>query len=131
MLPVNDPTMAFVCRLCERLAEARDAKRETCGQECGGPMKGKHFPRYKGPLTPGFMASHCFICGEPTPISMKVEGLIDGREIGVCKRHIIHFGVKFEEEKAKAPLEDRGTVEHKRIEVPLEEMLGLEEKKDE
>lgn len=122
-LPVNDQSMAAVCRLCEHLAEARDAGRDTCGQDCGGPMKGKTFPRYKGPLTPGYIASHCFICGDLTPITVGLHG----KMIGVCERHLI-FLEKYLGELQKAPLEDRGIVKTTKVAVPIEEMLGLKKK---
>lgn len=123
MIPIEDKSFVFVCRFCERLAEARDAGRETCNQDCGGPKRGRDFPLYKGPLTPGYMVDHCFVCGEGTSLSVTTSG--SNRHLGVCKRHFIHAGIRYEELKAKASPEDLGVVERKVVEIPPEELFGL------
>lgn len=122
-LPIEDRSFLFVCRHCERLAEGRDARRETCGQDCAGPKKGRDFPRYRGPLTPEFLIHHCFACGEATPMSLNLTGTT--RILGVCKRHLIHAGVKYEDLKTQAKPEDFGAVEKKIVKATPEELLGL------
>jgi len=85
MLPVPDEACVFVCRMCERLAEAFDRGGETCGErECGGLDKGRGFPRYKGPLAPGTMKAHCFRCGKPSEQVVEITSNEGTVVLGVC-----------------------------------------------
>jgi hypothetical protein len=76
--------MSAVCAWCEHHWSAlKEGRTPGCQQhDCGGPLKGLAFPRYKGPRP--HLASYCFICG--TDADMAVE--FTGRgSVGCCKGH--------------------------------------------
>ena len=84
---------AFPCAYCERMWFAVEAGSDTCapmlppGASCAGPIAGEAFPFYKGPLTRGWLADHCFRCGEEA--SKHVEPLkARGVYLGVCDKHV-------------------------------------------
>ena len=127
-LPVKDNSLAFVCRHCEHMARAEDEGRDVCGVDgCGGPSKGRLFPRYKGPLTAGVLATHCYVCGEEAGVVISMPDL--SRSLACCVRHL-HF-INRSIDRAIIRPEDRGIVTTRRVEVSLEEMLGLEPPKQE
>ncbi len=74
----------IVCTTCEHFWIARDAQRARCGKACGGPISGKDFPHYRGPL-PNF-ETWCFVCGAASDYGVKVDGSL--RFVGVCKEHL-------------------------------------------
>jgi hypothetical protein len=86
MLPVPDPTLLFICRMCEQMAEQWDRGQTDCHQKCGGPKNGRLFPLYRGPLTPGYAESHCVVCGVDATKKMGITG--ERGEIGICDAHI-------------------------------------------
>jgi hypothetical protein len=71
----------------------------VCQYKCGGPKKGLAFPFYQGPLTSGAIERNCFVCGGEAELKLKVERndptlvLPIIREIGVCKKHLVHAGI--------------------------------------
>jgi len=74
----------FVCSWCEHLHNAVDRSSgeniSVCGEKCGGPLAGKAFPEYKGPLG-GNLSGACFLCGgEPT-----ASVSIGGGMLGICE----------------------------------------------
>lgn len=85
--------LSFTCAMCLKYWRAHDrsgvavSEFVSCdGIDCGGPIVGKSFPEYEGPLTADFMASHCFRCGDPATKIAVVNG---GRHVGVCQRHVL------------------------------------------
>jgi len=82
-LPVDIPGMTWLCRMCNRLAEAHSLGGTSCGVvDCGGPMQGKGFPRYSGPVST-VLLKYCFSCGADAEASMAAES---GDKLGVCMR---------------------------------------------
>jgi len=84
-LPVGDPHLFFVCRMCTRMAEQIEQGAEHCKLDCGGPRKGKAYPLYAGPLTPSWVESHCVLCGDAAQRRIEVHGQ---GSVGICLKHI-------------------------------------------
>lgn len=84
--------MNVVCSFCEHYYEARDKFGEgsDCGvTKCGGPMVGRNFPEYKGPLDRSKFKSICLCCGS-SDISYFI--LIKGeKSFGICNTHVDMF----------------------------------------
>ncbi len=83
---------AFPCSMCRRLWKAMDRGETDCdqGNRCGGPLGGKSFRRYQGPLDREAIASHCIRCGKPQ--SKDGAGFLrhpteDGGTVGLCAHH--------------------------------------------
>jgi hypothetical protein len=75
--------LAYICRMCEHMGAADDKGLDDCGKEnCGGPLVGRNFPDYKGPLSQ-ILRDMCFCCGAESEQLLEV----DGKEaLGVCHR---------------------------------------------
>lgn len=74
--------LSAVCAWCEHWYKSKDRGKTTmCGKGCGGPLSGKGFPLYKGPMN-GMLHTFCFICGKEAQAAVEISG----RMIGVCKR---------------------------------------------
>lgn len=73
--------LCVVCATCERYWAAQDRGRPHCGKDCGGPVSGRAFPKYKGPMRD--MTRHCFVCGDTT-MHVVHHPL---RKLGVCEQH--------------------------------------------
>lgn len=111
-LPVADPSLFFLCRLCTRMLEQIEKGIKVCQYECGGPKKGLAFPFYQGPLTSGAIGMNCFVCGQEAELKLKVERQDPAfvlpiiRELGVCKKHLVHAGIDpkdFDKPQEKGP----------------------------
>lgn len=76
--------LSAVCAWCEHhWATLREGATPGCQQaDCGGPLKGLAFPRYKGPRP--HLATYCFICGKDA--DMGVEFAARG-SVGCCQAH--------------------------------------------
>ena len=70
-----------ICATCEHYWTAHDKGADTCGMSCGGPIAGKAFPAYKGPIRD--MSAQCFVCGEGTVFLARHPA----RKFGVCEKH--------------------------------------------
>jgi hypothetical protein len=79
--------MSAVCATCQHHWEAQDRGEDSCGKDCGGPLAGKDFPAYLGPL-PSF-ERWCFRCGGDSIAVVRAGGR---RDVGVCKDHIEWLG---------------------------------------
>jgi hypothetical protein len=79
-----DSGLSAVCAWCEHhWATLRDGTTPGCQQtDCGGPLKGRAFPRYKGPRAD--LASYCFICGKDADMAVQIDGK---GFIGCCDSH--------------------------------------------
>ena len=89
--------LAFACAMCRHywkndevsyadLAQGKGSCKQTA---CGGPMSGRTFPKYSGPLPDGDWTHVCFVCASPA-VSHGVK-LADGsgsRVLGVCRDHV-------------------------------------------
>jgi len=98
--------LAFACAMCKHYWRNDDydfAERAkgagACKQTaCGGPMSGRTFPSYEGPLPDGDWEHLCFVCASPS-VSHGVK-IADGtgtRTLAVCDEH-----VRFVDERAPA-----------------------------
>lgn len=76
----------ITCASCEHFHNAQKTNAEDCGKllSCGGPIFGRPFPDYKGPLTPEILEKICLICGSPDPDFHILVGL---RRFGLCFKH--------------------------------------------
>ena len=117
---MKDESLCYVCRHCEYMAKAEDEGKSVCGvSDCGGPIKGRIFPKYRGPLGTVAMATQCFVCGAVAGISIH-DPL---RNLAICERHLHILNLEIDRSQLKP--EDRGVVRTRKVEVPLEEALGL------
>lgn len=84
MLPLPIFDLAFICRMCLKMAKlyAEDETVEVCScLRCVGPLRGGAFPEYEGPLKTGDMKQRfCYLCGEHSTHTLDV----DGTRLGVC-----------------------------------------------
>ena len=73
--------MCFVCSMCLCCLDGNG----KCGKEnCGGPIVGRDYPDYRGPLEN--FVNFCFACGDESEYGIKVK---NGKKIvGVCKEHV-------------------------------------------
>jgi hypothetical protein len=76
----------ITCASCEYLHNAQKTDAQNCGRllTCGGPIFGRSFPDYKGPLTPEALEKICLICGSQTIDFHILAGL---RRLGLCFKH--------------------------------------------
>lgn len=82
------------CASCEHFHNAQKTDAPDCGRllSCGGPIFGRTFPDYKGPLTPEAFASLCLICGSQDISFHALAGL---RRFGLCFKHRSVFNKAF------------------------------------
>lgn len=72
--------LTAICAWCEHYHNSKRDGTVGCEQDCGGPMAGRAFPQYKGPMET-MLQSFCYICGkEPSGGIM-----IGGRMLGICE----------------------------------------------
>lgn len=71
----------FFCASCVHLDRARRAGKWDCGKDCGGPLSGKSFPHYEGPVTN--KAAFCFVSGDPSTGAIDPG---DGVLIGITEK---------------------------------------------
>lgn len=76
----------ITCASCDYFQSAQKAGADDCGRmmTCGGPIFGRNFPDYKGPLTPEIMEKICLICGSDRVEFHILAGL---RRFSLCTRH--------------------------------------------
>lgn len=74
------------CATCEHLKSAWDTNADDCGKTltCGGPILGRSFPDYKGPLTAQAFERVCLVCGRDDADFLVFGGL---RRFGLCSQH--------------------------------------------
>ena len=77
-----------ICATCEHFWTAKDKEAPDCGHgaTCGGPIKGRMFPDYKGQLPREHMARICFMSGDKATHGVKVVG-VPGM-VGITRRLI-------------------------------------------
>ena len=89
--------MAFACAMCKHYWKNEEVPYELraqgagrCSQTtCGGPMGGRTFPSYLGPLPAGDWDVFCFVCGSPeTTHGVKLADGSGSRVLGVCRDHV-------------------------------------------
>lgn len=73
-----------VCGTCRHFWTARDQNRETCGKDCGGPIIGRDFPEYDGPMVQ--LDKFCFACTKEADYA--IRGSRATRLVGVCRGHL-------------------------------------------
>lgn len=81
--------MSFVCAACKKHWQASDRGLDGCmarvkKKPCAGPLKGKSFPEYEGPLQ-DHLSKCCFVCGKEPDALVLTE---DGGAVGVCNEHM-------------------------------------------
>jgi hypothetical protein len=76
----------ITCATCEHLKAAFDADDGDCGKTltCGGPIFGRSYPNYVGPLLQEHYDKLCLKCGSPS-VDFHVYGGI--RRFGLCYTH--------------------------------------------
>jgi hypothetical protein len=76
----------ITCATCEHLQDSWERNAEDCGKTitCGGPIFGRYFPDYKGPLTQRDLENVCLKCGT-SRIDFHVHGGL--RRFGLCYPH--------------------------------------------
>ncbi len=82
-LAIESGTSA-VCATCDHYWDAIDRAAPSCGQQCGGPMSGMAFDKYKGPVTD--LSRFCFVCMAPPSHAVRAKGNV--RVLGCCRQHI-------------------------------------------
>ena len=77
----------FVCSMCMKLHASDWKNTKGCvGVSCCGPIGGKDYPEYIGPLE-GVFHLYCFACGKENPSNI-VSVKDSSRLIGVCEDHL-------------------------------------------
>ena len=76
----------ITCATCEHLKTAFDADADDCGKmiTCGGPIFGRSYPDYIGPLRAKHYDKLCLKCGS-TDVAYHVYGSIS--RFGLCFKH--------------------------------------------
>lgn len=76
----------ITCATCEHLKTAFDTSAPDCGKTltCGGPIFGRSYPDYVGPLRQEHYDRFCLKCGSPS-VDFYVHGGI--RRFGLCFSH--------------------------------------------
>jgi hypothetical protein len=65
-----------ICATCKHFWQARDQRREHCAHHrtCGGPIKGRMFPQYAGPMDEFRRVATCFMTGKDAAFGVRVVG---------------------------------------------------------
>lgn len=76
----------ITCATCEHLHNAWAKQSEDCGKTatCGGPIFGRNYPDYKGPLSPKAMEHLCLVCGSQ---NIDFHVAVGQRRFGLCFKH--------------------------------------------
>jgi len=76
----------ITCATCEHLKDAFDSNASDCGHNltCGGPIFGRAYPNYVGPIRPETYDKFCLKCGSST-VDYHVYGGIN--RFGLCFDH--------------------------------------------
>jgi hypothetical protein len=76
----------ITCATCEHLKDAFDSNAQDCGKSltCGGPIFGRAYPDYIGPIEPEHYDKMCLKCGS-SDVAYHVYGAI--RRFGLCENH--------------------------------------------
>jgi len=76
----------ITCATCERLHCAWDTGASDCGhtETCGGPILGRDFPDYKGPIKRVAFAELCLICGSS---DLRLHVVSNQSRFGLCNAH--------------------------------------------
>ncbi len=76
----------ITCATCEHLKTAFDTDADDCGKmlTCGGPIFGRSYPDYVGPLRSEHYDRLCLKCGS-TEVAYHVYGSIS--RFGLCFKH--------------------------------------------
>jgi hypothetical protein len=76
----------ITCATCEHLKTAFDTNSDNCGKilTCGGPIFGRAYPDYIGPIKTEHYAKLCLKCGSPE-VDYRVYGAIN--PFGLCFAH--------------------------------------------
>lgn len=76
----------ITCSTCEHLKDAFDSNASDCGHNltCGGPIFGRSYPNYVGPLRPETYDKFCLKCGSTT-VDYHVYGGL--KRFGLCFDH--------------------------------------------
>lgn len=74
------------CATCEHLHRAWSKQEEQCGKAltCGGPVFGRTYPDYKGPLDEQTFSKLCLICGSA---DIRFHIVVRRRPFGLCNAH--------------------------------------------
>lgn len=75
------------CASCTKLPEGLGRGLKNCGytSTCGGPLAGKDFPDYQGPIPNDKKATICLICGHSQIVcQLAMNGK---RALGLCAAH--------------------------------------------
>ena len=79
--------VVFTCAMCVNFWRAQAAGLSECRPllpgPCSGPLRGRDYPHYEGPLK-GHLHNACFVCGEKPTGVLRPK---DGQFIGVCDKH--------------------------------------------
>lgn len=76
--------LSAICATCDHYWSAVEREAPSCGQDCGGPMSGGVFDKYRGPMTD--FSLFCFVCSNKSTHGVRVGG--HARVIGCCAEHI-------------------------------------------
>jgi len=93
-MAARDARFSFVCSMCEHL-HAGKRKLQTndwaivycTGRTCSGPLGGRGYPKYKGPLA-GLLSMFCWQCGIPGPAHGITSNVDPGQMLGCCDKHM-------------------------------------------
>lgn len=90
------------CASCDHLHRAWETNAVDCGKTatCGGPIFGKAYPDYKGPLPEQAFEKLCLICGKDR---IDYHVVLGPRRFGLCFSHRAVFD-KISDLKASKPL---------------------------
>jgi hypothetical protein len=76
----------ITCASCKHFKNAQQTDAENCGRmlTCGGPIYGRSFPDYDGPISPEVFEKVCLICGSE---HVEFHILANLRRFGLCFKH--------------------------------------------
>lgn len=80
--------VGFICATCDHYAAGRRQRlpghKCTAEKPCGGPIAGKVFPEYKGPVSD--LSAVCFVCGGDATHGVRPNG--QEKAVGCCEKHL-------------------------------------------
>lgn len=103
--------VGWICAHCEHFWWGLSRGVPMCrivfqkGQDaCGGPIVGRTFPEYRGPLSRSIFPDRCFVCGDEATCGIQVRG--SKELIGACEEHeqMVHEMRPHDAEKDKPPV---------------------------
>lgn len=77
--------IVFGCAACKHMHQAIDNGFDGCQKQCGSPLSGHVFEKYKGPVSKDYWPQICWVCGDESDMGLRF--MDHGITLGACEAH--------------------------------------------